>query len=743
MSSAGEECVLLLEGLSCAACVAKVQKALEKVENVEVVQVNLAENTALISGLADEKALIQAVKEAGYSAEVMIDETARRNKQQKNAQAALKSYWWKALLALGLGAGLMLKGWIFGMTITLQNRLYWLAFGMVMLVVLGVTGGHFYRNAWQNLKKHTATMDSLITLGTGSAWLYSMAVLVFPHFFPDNSQHLYFDASLMIIGLINMGKMLEYRGKQQTSKALERLLDLTPATAMVVTAKGEKSLPLKSIKKEMILRLQTGERVAVDGEVVQGSGWIDESMLTGEPLAVEKSQGDKIHAGTLLTDGTLLFKATQVGNHTRLAQIIKLVRQAQSSKPPIGQLADKIASIFVPAVMGLAFFSSLIWFFFGPSPQLSYAFIIFTTVLIIACPCALGLATPMSIIAGIGRAAEFGILVRNADALQRAASVDTLVFDKTGTLTQGKPQMTAIECYGNLDENQAFQLAASLEQGASHPLAQAFVHRAKEKGLSLDLVENFTTIKGLGVTGMVKGQKLTLGNLALMKRLNIDVSQSLSSYEKESQSGATVIFFAVGNQLTSLFVVRDPLKTDSVEALHRLKKQGYHLVMLTGDQQATAQHIAQQAGINTVIAGVLPEGKVDAVKKLQAEGRIVAMIGDGINDAPALAQAEVSIAMGEGADIAKETAELTLMTPSIHRVADALMLSKAIMRNIKENLFGAFIYNVICLPLAAGVLYPLWGILINPIFGAVAMALSSTTVVLNANRLLTFKIQEK
>ncbi len=737
-----DQTTLLLEGMSCAACVLKVQKALEAVPNVTKVQVNLAENTALVTGHNDDpQALVEAVEKIGYGAEVMVDEQSRREKQQRLAQIEFRTRLWQSAVALIVSFSLM--GWSFWdkKPVTTANEGIWLSVGIFVLIIMIITGGHFYVKAWKNLLQKSSTMDTLVTLGTASAWIYSMFVVLDPTFFPEGSRHLYFDAAVMIIGLINFGKMLELKGKQQSSKALERLLDLTPATAILVTDKGEEEIPLAKVQAGMILRLQTGERVPVDGVVTQGSGWLDESMLTGEPIAIEKQVGDKVSAGTLLTDGSVLFRAEQVGSHTRLANIIKLVRQAQSSKPPIGQLADKVASIFVPTVISIAILAGLIWYFVGPEPHLSYGLVIFTTVLIIACPCALGLATPMSIIAGVGRAAEIGVLVRNADALQRAATADTLVFDKTGTLTKAEPKITSIHLYNDATEEQVVQLAATLEQGASHPLARAIVERAEEHNLTLGTLDDFTTLKGMGVMGKVAGKIVCLGNQTFMDDQHVDTTAAQQVYEQESERGSTVIFFAVDGKLASLFVVTDPLRSDTKEAIARLKSLGYHLVMLTGDQQKTAEYLAKEAGIDEVVAGVLPEGKVRTVEELQREGRKVVMVGDGINDAPALALADVSIAMGEGSDVAIETAELTLMNPSINTVADALVLSRGILHNIKENLFGAFVYNIICIPLAAGVLYPIWGILVNPMFGAAAMALSSTTVVLNANRLLRFKVR--
>lgn len=451
---------LVLQGMSCAACVLKVQRALEKVPNVTKAQVNLAERTALVFGAADPAALVQSVENAGYGAEVVVDEQLRREKQQAQTAAEIRQRKWQAIAALILGFGLFFWG-LFGgqMNVTAENQWVWLLIGLITLLTMYFTGGHFFRGAWKNLLKGSATMDTLVALGTGVAWLFSMLIALKPDFFPQGARHLYFESSVMIIGLINVGKMLEAKAKQRSSKALERLLDLTPKTARIVDEQGEREIPLQQVQQGMTLRLQTGDRVSVDGSVLNGTAWLDESMLTGEPLAVEKQTGDKVSAGTLVTDGSLLFKAEQIGQNTRLANIIKLVRQAQSSKPQIGQLADKIASVFVPVVIGIAVLAAIVWYLVGPEPRISYALIVCTTVLIIACPCALGLATPMSIIAGVGRAAELGVLVRDADALQKASTVDTVVFDKTGTLTKGEPKVTAFHTFNDVSESQAIQYA--------------------------------------------------------------------------------------------------------------------------------------------------------------------------------------------------------------------------------------------------------------------------------------------
>ncbi|EMY3088728.1 copper-exporting P-type ATPase CopA [Raoultella ornithinolytica] len=729
---------LLLSGMSCASCVSRVQNALQSVPGVTQARVNLAERTALVMGSASAAELVQAVEKAGYGAEAIEDDLQRRERQQETAIATMKRFRWQAIVALLVGVPVMVWGMIGdNMMVSDDNRSLWLVIGLVTLAVMVFAGGHFYRSAWKSLKNGTATMDTLVALGTGVAWLYSMSVNLWPQWFPMEARHLYYEASAMIIGLINLGHMLEARARQRSSKALEKLLDLTPSSARVVSEEGEKSVPLADVQPGMTLRLTTGDRVPVDGVISQGEAWLDEAMLTGEPIPQQKTDGDTLHAGTVVQDGSVLFTASAVGSQTTLARIIRMVRQAQSSKPEIGQLADKISAVFVPAVVVIALFSAAIWYFFGPAPQIVYTLVIATTVLIIACPCALGLATPMSIISGVGRAAEYGVLVRDADALQRASQLDTIVFDKTGTLTEGKPQVVAVKTFADVDESTALRLAAALEQGSSHPLARAIIEKAADS--QLPVVNNFRTLRGLGVSGEAEGHTLLLGNQALLNEQKIATAAVENEIAAQASQGTTPVLLAIDGQVAALFAIRDPLRSDSVAALARLHRQGYRLVMLTGDNPTTANAIAKEAGIDEVIAGVLPDGKADAIKRLQSQGHQVAMVGDGINDAPALAQADVGIAMGGGSDVAIETAAITLMRHSLNGVADALAISKATLRNMKQNLLGAFVYNSLGIPIAAGILWPLTGTLLNPVVAGAAMALSSITVVSNANRLLRFK----
>ncbi len=619
------------------------------------------------------------------------------------------------------------------------SQLAWGFVGLITLLLLVTVGKDFYINSWKAFKHHRATMDTLVALGTGAAWLFSMLVVLKPDMFPTAARHVYFEATAMIIGLITLGHALEARARSQTSKALERLIDLQPQTAIVVENGIETERPLSDVKSEMILRLRPGAKVAVDGVVIEGNTYIDESMLTGEPLAVHKQTGDKVRAGTINQQGSLLFKAEHIGSDTMLARIIQLVRQAQSSKPALARLADTISSIFVPSVMIIAIITAMVWYYFGPAPSSVYMLVAATTVLIIACPCALGLATPMSVTVGVGRAAELGILIRDAEAMQQAANIDTVVLDKTGTLTEGKPQVVSIHSYNNLSEDQLLQLTASLEQGSEHPLANAIIQSAKQKGLTLSPVSDFAATAGMGVSGIVNTQSVMLGNEKLMDKHNIEISQVQDDFDRIAAQGATPVYLAQNNQLIGIIGISDPLRSDSLSAVKRMQDMGLTVVMLTGDSYKTAQVIANKLGINDVVADVLPDGKAAQIKQLQQQGKRVAMVGDGINDAPALALAEVGIAMGSGTDVAIESAQFTLMRHSLHGVADALELSKVTLRNMKENLFGAFIYNSLGIPVAAGVLYPLTGALLSPVIAGAAMALSSITVVTNANRLRLFK----
>jgi len=601
------------------------------------------------------------------------------------------------------------------------------------------SGKHFYVGAWHSLKNRSANMDTLIALGTGTAWVYSMAVVTAPSIFPDTARHVYFEASAMIIGLINLGLALELRARGRTSEAIKRLIGLQPKTARIVRHSGEVDIAIEEVRLEDIVRVRPGEKIPVDGIVTEGSTTIDESMLTGEPIPIKKAVGDKVAAGTINKTGSFLFKTQKIGKNTALARIIAMVKRAQNSKPPIGRMADVISSVFVPTIMIIAVVSALMWLNFGPQPSIAYAVVSATTVLIIACPCALGLATPMSVMVGVGKAAESGVLIRNGEALQTASKITVMVLDKTGTITEGSPAVTDIICTGSLTDLEALQLAASLESGSEHPLATAIIESAQSKGLSLLKSDDFNAISGQGVSAYATGKKLLFGNAKLMQENSIDLGEYTYKAQSLASEAKTPMYFAVDQKLQAIIAVADPIKGDSIAAIARLKKQGIKVIMLTGDNRDTAKTIAKKAGVEEYFAEVSPDNKVQKIAELQAQGEIIGMCGDGINDAPALALANVGFAIGTGTDVAIESADVTLMRGSLHGLADAIAISKATLKNIKQNLFGAFIYNIAGVPIAAGVLFPIMGVLLNPVIAGAAMAFSSVTVVSNANRLRFFK----
>ena len=717
------ETQLLISGMHCAACVRRVEKALNKVEGVNFASVNLADQTAFVEGNADPQAMVQAVEKMGFGAEMLESEEERRTKQQAQTKAILNHKKWQFTLALIVGFGLMVVGMFIGMMVTESNYLTWFALAFVSLATMCFSGKDFFIGAWKSLQNRAANMDTLVAVSTGVAWLYSFGLLLFP----QEHAHVYFEASVMILGFINLGKFLELKAKQRSSLALEKLLDLAPKQAVIFEEGIAKTIPVKGIKPEMLVQALTGDRLAVDGILTEGVIWVDESMLTGEALPVEKKVGDKVHAGTLIQDGSGIYKAEQVGSQTALARVINAVRHAQSSKPPLAHLVDKIASIFVPVVVIIALISSLIWLAIGK--DFAFTLSVFTTVLIIACPCALGLAIPLSTIAGVARAAEMGVLVKNIDALQASSEIDTLVFDKTGTLTTGEmtvTQFTALQ--GN--ENEILGLAKSLEQQASHPIAKAIV-RFAEQAENLE-ISNINVMKGLGIAGEWNGQMVKMGNLAF---LELD-ERLISSLNLQTHNASTQIYLSVNNQLAAVFTLADELRVESKAVIAKFQAEGYQCYMLTGDRKSTAEYFAKVLGLNGVIADVLPEQKAEKIHQLQQQGKIVAMVGDGINDAPALAQAHVGIVMHSGSDIAIETADLSLLRAGLEPIADILPFSKRVLRNMKQSLTGAFFYNMIAIPVAAGVLYPFTGTLLNPMIAAIAMTMSSITVVLNSQRLL-------
>ena len=732
----------IIEGANCGSCVAKIEKALKSVSGAQRVEMNFADRSVQVEGNASSAELIEAVENIGYKAKPMNSESEQDalDEKAKADNAHYKKLMRNMVLALGVGAPLMLYGLIFDMSVTTNaQRIGWFIVGIVTLVVMAIAGKQFYNGAWQSFKNHTANMDTLIALGTGTAWLYSMVVVIAPSVLPEVARHVYFEASAMIIGLISLGLAFEVKARGRTSEAIKRLIGLQPKTARVVRDNKEQDIAISEVLKNETVRVRPGEKIPVDGEVIEGRSSVDESMLTGEPMPVNKSEGDAIVAGSINKSGTLLFKATHIGSETTLASIINMVKRAQNSKPSIGRLADVISGVFVPTVMIIAVLAGLAWLNFGPEPSIAYAVVAVTTVLIIACPCALGLATPMSIMVGIGKAAESGILIRNGEALQTTSKITTMILDKTGTITEGKPTVTDIINFNDSDKVHVLKLAASLESGSEHPLAQAIVSYTENEDITIEKVSDFNAVTGQGVTGTLNGQTLLFGNEALMSQHNISIAEAKEQAEQLASAAKTPMYFAIDTQLQAIIAVADPIKDDSAEAIKRLQKKGIHVVMLTGDNQATAKAVANKVGIKDFIAQVMPDDKASEVTKRQAKGEIVGMTGDGINDAPALAQADVGFAIGTGTDVAIESADITLMRGSLQSLGDAIAVSSATIVNIKQNLFGAFIYNVAGIPIAAGLLYPFFGILLNPVVAGAAMALSSLTVVTNANRLRFFK----
>ncbi|SFD14228.1 Cu+-exporting ATPase [Thiohalospira halophila DSM 15071] len=729
---ADDEIRLSISGMSCAGCVRSVEEALAAVPGVEEASVNFAEHTADVRGEVAPEELVRAVKEAGYDAAELRgaeDESAKEEAEAAHYRGLLQ----RAAMAGAAGA-LLMVGTMGGLLPVVEVTPWlWLAIGVGVLAVMVYAGGHFYSGAWKAFRVHNANMDTLIALGTGAAWVYSMAVAAFPEAVPSLARHAYFEASVLILAFINLGQALEMRARGRTSAAIRRLLGMQPRTARVVRDGQEQDVAIEEVGLEETVRVRSGERIPVDGTLLDGESAVDESMLTGEPMPVSKGPGDSVAGGTTNTTGSFLFRAERIGEDTALARIIKLVRQAQASKPAIGRLADRVAAVFVPAVLLIAIATFLAWYNVGPDPVVSYALVATVTVLVIACPCALGLATPLSLMVGVGKAAESGVLIRRGESLQQAGAITTVVLDKTGTVTEGAPAVTEVIAAG--DEGELLRLAAAAEAGSEHPLASAVLAAARARGITPPKAEGFEAESGRGVTARLDGQALFVGRPD-QASLTDDWQQRV---ETARSRGETPILVTADGVPAGLLIIADPVREDSAAAIRRLHERGIRVALVTGDHETTARAVAGQGGIDTVFAGVPPEAKAERVADLQGGGEVVAMVGDGINDAPALARADVGFAIGSGTDVAIESADITLMRASLHGVAEAVAISRATVRNIKQNLFGAFIYNSIGIPVAAGVLYPATGLLLSPIIAGAAMAASSVTVVTNANRLRLFR----
>ena len=753
-----------VEGMTCASCVNRITRFLNKVEGVEAANVNLASESATVHydptqvTVAD---LVGAVDAAGYVARVEQaasadhetdvaeaaaakaerDEAAARHAADLRRRLAIS-----AVLTFPLLLGLARMTVAPSLPAFLVNPWFQLA---LATPVQFWAGSIFYVGAIRALRHKATDMNTLIAVGTSAAYGYSVATILFPAFFiaaglgmDGEALPMYFDTSAAIITLILLGRYLEARARSHTSDAIRRLINLAPRTARVLRNGAESDVAIAEVCVGDLVRVRPGETVAVDGVVTDGASGVDESMITGESLPVAKRADDLVVGGTLNTTGTLTFRATRVGADTVLARIVRLVSEAQGSRAPIQRLADVVTSYFVPVVLGLAAFTFVVWFVFGPAPAFNIALLNTVAVLIIACPCALGLATPTSIMVGTGKGAENGVLFRNAEALERLGSVKAIVLDKTGTLTEGKPRVTDVcRAEGAPGEDAILALVAAAERGSEHPLADAIVREAADtRQLVLAEATGFLSVAGGGVSAIVGGHEVIVGRPGFLESLRVDVSSLLVSADALAANGKTPVFAAIDGEAAAVIAIADTLKAGSVEAVAELRRLGITVAMLTGDNRRTAEAIARSVGIERVVADVRPDGKAAAVKALQAEGDVVAMVGDGVNDAPALASADVGVAMGTGTDVAMESAGVTLMSGDLRGLVTAISLSRATMRNIRQNLFWAFGYNVLLIPVAMGVLYPVTGMLLDPIFAAAAMALSSVTVVSNALRLRRFKV---
>ncbi len=732
---------LSIIGMRCAGCVKTVENAIKGVTGVKSVVVNFADHTAVVEGEVDPAKLREALQEVGYDAALMEsfeDLEAQERMEEERYQTLLR----KSAAAGAWGIPLMVGGWLdlWPPIGTPQGSDFWAIVSLITFGVMYYAGGHFFSGAVKSLRGGSANMDALIAMGTGAAWLYSTIVIDFAEVLPPEATHPYFEAAVIIIAFVTLGGALETRARGRASSAIRKLIGLQPRTARVVRNGQEIDVPIEEVGVDEIIRVRPGEKIPVDGVIVDGHSSVDESMLTGESIPVEKSEGDEVIGGTVNLRGSFLMKATHIGKDTVLSHIIESVRQAQSSKPAIGRMVDQIAAVFVPVVVGIAALTFLAWWSFGPEPSLGYAFVTSMTVLVIACPCALGLATPISIMVAVGRAAQSGILIRNGDALQTAGRITTVVLDKTGTVTEGKPRVTSIYPRTGWTEEVILQLAASIEAGSEHPLAGAIVSEAQQRSLEMKPVSGFEAVTGKGVKANMDGQQVLFGNAALMESEGIEIRDVLDQLDNFAEQGQTPMILVLDKKVAGIISVADIIKNDSKQAISELKEMGVRVWMVTGDNEKTAQAIAREAGIDQVRAQVLPDDKANVVRELQAKGEIVGMVGDGINDAPALAQANVGFAIGTGTDIAIESGDVVIMQGSLLKVPEAMKLSRATVRNIKQNLLGAFIYNVSAIPVAAGMLYPFFGILLNPMIAGAAMAMSSVTVVTNANRLRYLKL---
>jgi len=737
---------LAVRGMSCAACVAHVERALRAVPGVAEANVNLATERAevVLAAPVDAAELVRAVEREGYEASLLAGSDAEEREERRAAEEARlrRDLGFAAALTLPvfgleMGAHLVpaLHHWI-AATIGLRGS-WLLQFALTTLVLAG-PGRRFYRSGVPALFRRAPDMNSLVAVGTLAAYGYSVVATFAPAVLPTGTAHVYYEAAAVIVTLILLGRYLEAKAKGRTSQAIRRLIGLQPKTARVRRGDVVVELPVGAVAPGDIVEVRPGERIPVDGEVIEGKSYVDESMITGEPIPVEKGVGARLVGGTVNQMGALAFRATAVGSQTVLSQIVRMVEQAQGSKLPIQAMVDRVTRWFVPAVMGVAALTFVAWLVFGPSPALTYALVNAVAVLIIACPCAMGLATPTSIMVGTGRGAELGVLFRRGEALQRLREVRVVALDKTGTLTEGKPALTDFHVLEDFDRKDVLARIAAVEDRSEHPIARAIVAAARAEGLEWPAADGFEAMPGFGVRAEVGGVRVEVGAARLMARLGLDTSAFAEIASQLADQGRTPLYAAIDGRLAAILAVADPIKESTPRAIRALHELGLRVAMVTGDDRRTAEAIARQLGIDEVMAEVLPAGKVETVRRLKEHGAL-AFVGDGINDAPALAEADVGIAIGTGTDIAIEAGDVVLMSGSVEGVPTAIALSRATIGNIRQNLFWAFVYNTALIPLAAGVLYPVSGILLSPVFAAGAMALSSIFVVGNALRLRRFR----
>lgn len=723
-------------GMTCAACAISLETYLAPFDGILNVLVNYPNQSIEVVYNADKvsiETIQQKAKEIGY--EILIGKQSDvkkifEEKEEKRLQK-LKS---KLIFSAIFSIPVFVISMFFMGKIPYEN---WLMM-LLSLPVLFWSGSEFFVIAWKKLKHFSSNMDTLVALSTGVAFTFSLFNTVYPHYFLSKgvTPHVYYESAVVIITLILLGRFFEERAKSKTSSAIKKLIGLKPKQVVAIRNGEEQTIFYDEIMKGELIVLKPGDKVPVDGKVKKGASFIDESMISGEPIPVSKTKGDEVFAGTINQKGGLRIIAKKVGNETLLSQIIKLVEQAQASKPAIQKLADKIASIFVPIVIGISIVSFIIWYFFGPDPAFSHAILILITVLIIACPCALGLATPTALMVGIGKGAQQGILIKDAQSLETAYKIDTLILDKTGTITEGKPKVTNIVWGNNSNKEQLSSVLLAIESQSEHPIAEAIVVYLKEESVPIIQTSSFESVTGMGAKSEVNGVIYSAGNEKLMKENNITIPDNLFQTAQNLKSEAkTVVYFSKNNNVEAIIAVADQVKENASEAILKIKQMGIAIYMLTGDNEETASVIAKKVGIKHFKANVMPADKGNFVKELQQQGKVVAMAGDGINDSHALAQSDVGIAMGSGTDIAIESASITLMNSDLKQISKAIQLSKATMQTIKQNLFWAFIYNVIAIPIAAGVLYPMFGFLLNPMIAGAAMSMSSISVLTNSLRL--------